>query len=279
MDRRLFLGAATATLTTPAWAQFGLGRGASGPAAVAISSRDDGLSQAATLLDRSARYVVAPASKIVAPFLTIEIVEELGRVVSERQYRAGAVASSKFTVEGLDDSAIQGVVDRLYPQILTQLTDAGHTIIGRDEARANAEFAKLIAAEKTPMWQSNTAGGGKSKFFAPTGMGPYFTPGDARFGTFSAFGMSTAQIMGEVQAPTQLNATIMGIELGVRFVNVATEGGGQYSNLFGTGIASIRGKAVMSLDPSRTRVWFRNPGMTGERTFMTLNKPVGPANK
>jgi hypothetical protein len=277
MDRRLFLGAVAATVGSPAYAQFGFGRGPSGPAAVAISSREDGLTQAATLFDRSQRPVVAPGAKIIAPFLTVEIVEEKGTVVRERQYRGGAVASSKFTVDGLDDAAIQGVVDRLYPQILIQLTDAGHTIMPREEARANSEFAKLIASEKPPMWQSNTAGGGKSKFFAPAGMGPYFTPGDPRFGTFSAFGMSPGQIMAEQNGPNQLNATLMGIELGVKFVNVATEGGGQYSNLFGTGVASIRGKAVMSLDPDRTRIWFKTPEIRDARNFLSINKPVGPA--
>ncbi len=279
MNKRDFLiGAGGAVLATPAHAQFGFGRGPAGPAAVAISSREDGLAQAGSLFSRSARSVVPAGSRVIAPFLTVEIVEEVGKTVRERQYRAGAVASSKFTVDGLDDAAIQGVVDRLYPQVLASLTSAGYSIMTREEARPNGEYAKLIAAEKAPMWQSNTAGGGKSKFFAPTGMGPYFTPGDPRFGTFSAFGMSPGQIMAEQNSPMQLSAILMGIEMGVRFVNVATEGGGQYSNLFGTGIASVRGKAVMSLDPERTRIWFKLPEIRDARNFLTINKPVGPAN-
>jgi hypothetical protein len=278
MDRRLFLGAAgSAAIASPAAAQL-FGRGPSGPAAVAISSREDGLAQAGSLFNRTARSVVPAGSKIIAPFLTVEIVEEVGKTVRERQYRAGAVASSKFTVDGLDDSAIQGVVDRLYPQVLASLTSAGYTIMTRDEARPNLEYAKLIAAEKAPMWQSNTAGGGKSKFFAPAGMGPYFTPGDPRFGAFAGLGMSPGQIMAEQNSPMQLSAILMGIEMGVRFVNVATEGGGQYSNLFGTGIASVRGKAVMSLDPERTRIWFKLPEIRDARNFLSINKPVGPAN-
>jgi hypothetical protein len=279
MDRRLFLGAAaSAAVASPAAAQL-FGRGPSGPSAVAISSREDGLAQAGSIFTRTGRAVIAPGAKVIAPFLTLEIVEEVGKTVRERQYRAGAVASSKFTVDGLDDDAIQSVVDRLYPQILASLTTAGYQIVTRDEARNNAEYGKLIAAEKPAMWQSNTAGGGKSKFFAPAGMGPYFTPGDERFGTFSAFGMSLGQIMAQQYVPDQLAATLMGIEMGVRFVNVATEGGGQYSNLFGTGIASVRGKAVMSLDPARTKVWFiPNPAPRDGRSTLALNKPVGPAN-
>ena len=277
MDRRLFLGAASSfAIAGNAQAQFGFGREPAGLVAVAISSREDGLSQAATLFTRSQRTVVASGSRIIAPFLALEIVEEVGRTVRERQYRGGAQATTKFTVEGLDDAAIQGVVDRLYPQILTGFSAAGYSVMTREEARANGEFVKLIAAEKPAMFRSNTSGGGKSKFFAPTGMGPYFTPGDERFGTFSALGMSPGQIMAEQNAPNQINATLMGIEIGVRFVNVATEGGGQYSNLFGTGVASVRGKSVMSLDPARTRIWFKTPQIREARNFLSLNKPVGP---
>jgi hypothetical protein len=277
MDRRLFLGAAGGlALARPAHAQL-FGRGSSGPAAIAIGSREDGLAKATGLFNRTARSVVPAGSKVIAPFFTVEIVEELGRTVASRGVGGGNQATSKFTIEGLDDAAIQSAVDRLYPQILTNLTSAGYTIITREEARANAEFAKLLAIEKPPMWQSNTAGGGKSKFFAPTGMGPYFTPGDARFGTFSAFGISTSHVMAEVNSPVQLSAILMGIELGVRFVDVQTSGGGQYDALFGSNAVSIRGgRAAMTLDPDRTRIWFKLPLIRDERNFLSINRPVGP---
>jgi hypothetical protein len=279
MNKRDFLiGATGASIASPAFAQFGFGRRPSGPTAVAISSREDGLAQAASLFSRSARSVVPAGSRVIAPFLTVEIVEEVGRTVATRGVGGGNQATSKFTIDGLEDGAIQGIVDRLYPQILAGLTSAGYTILTRDEARSNGEFAKLIAAEKPPLFQANTAGGGKSKFFAPTGMGPYFTPGDARFGAFAGFGMSPGQIMAEQNSPLQLSSILMGIELGVRFINVATEGGGKYDSLFGNTAVGIRGKAVMSLDPERTRIWFKLPEVRDARNFLSINKPVGPAN-
>jgi hypothetical protein len=278
MNKRDFLiGASGAAIASPAFAQFGLGRRPSGPTAIAMSSREDGLAQAPNLFDRTARSVVPPASRVIAPFFTVEIVEEVGRVVASRGVGGGNQMSTKIEVIGLEDGAIQGAVDRLYPQILANLASAGYTVIPREEARANGEFAKLVAAEKPPMWQSNTAGGGKSKFFAPTGMGPYFTPGDPRFGTFSAFGMSPGQIMAEQNSPQQLSAILMGIEIGVRFVDVKTSGGGQYDSLFGDTSVAIRTKAVMTLDPERTRIWFKLPEIRDARNFLSINKPVGPA--
>jgi hypothetical protein len=282
MDRRIFLGAAGGlALAGPAQAQL-FGRGASGPSAVAISSREDGLAQAAGLFARvgSGRNSLPSGTRIISPYFTLEIVEEIGKQVRERQYRAGAVATSKFTVDGLDDGAVQSAVDRLYPQILSDLAAAGYPVVTRDEAKTNVEYAKMVAAEKPPMWQANTAGGGKSKFFAPAGFGPYLTPGDERLGAFSAFGMSASQVMGQAMAPKSLNAAVMGIEVSVRFVNIATEGGGQYSNLFGNGIASVRGKAVMALIPERTKIWFFSPLVpSGQiQTIFALNRPVGPAN-
>jgi hypothetical protein len=274
--RELLLAAGASAVASPALAQFGLGRRASGPVAVAISSREDGLAKATGLFDRSQRTVMPTTGRVIAPFFTLEIVEELGRVVATRGVGGGNQISTKIEVVGLEDAAIQGVVDRLYPQILANLTSAGYSVMPRQEALANPEFAKLVAAEKPPMWQSNTAGGGKSKFFAPTSMGPYFTPGDARFGTFSAFGMSPGQIMAEQNSPQQLSAILMGIEIGVRFVDVKTSGGGQYDSLFGDTSVGIRTKAVMTLDPERTRIWFKLPEIRDARNFLSINKPVGP---
>lgn len=250
------------------------------PAQATVSTRDDGLAQADTLLTRYGNLAM-PAGGRVLPFFQVELVTESGKRVEDRKYHANATASSTFLVDGIDQSAVQAAVDRLYASYIADLTAAGYAVITPEDADTSEAWRKLKPGIRPSPLDTETYDG-RSLFFGPSGTGIYFAAGDPRMAAkglagFTSFGGVMDQATSEYYLPTQLQAGIVGLELAVGFIEVKTSGGGKYSNIFGTGEASVKGKAVMQVIPERSRLWFlQYPHSDKGRQELLLQKTVVP---
>jgi len=253
------------------------------PAQVTLSSRDDGAAQADTLVTRYGNLAV-PAGGRVLPFFQVELVTESGKRVEDRKYHANATASSTFQVDGIDRTAVQSAVDRLHAAYLADLTAAGFVLISDEEAEASEAWRKLKGGLRASPAEADTSDGGHSIFFGPSGKGIYMAAGDQRlmgkgFAGLAGFGGVMDQATSEYYLPTQLQGAMVGLELAVGFVDIATSGGGKYSNIFGTGEASVKGKAMMQVIPERSRLWFLHyPKSDKGRQELVLGKTVLPAS-
>ncbi|EGF89329.1 tat twin-arginine translocation pathway signal sequence domain protein [Asticcacaulis biprosthecium C19] len=251
------------------------------PPSVTIGSAADGLANADALLARYGKFALPEGGRIAPPFFSVELVEQAGKVVEDRSYRSGAVADSTFVVEGVNSQAVQAAVDRLYTDFLAGLTASGYVLVPDAEVEASAGWQKLKPSFQPSPWQTKTSGKGKSTFYGPTGKGIYVSSQDTRFSGVSValgFGDTMGRAFAEQAIPAQISGALMGVELAVGFVDISSEGGGKYSNLFGSGSVSIDGKAVMTIIPSRTKLWFMpNPVPSQGRQELYLDRVVVPA--
>lgn len=278
IHRRALLAGAISTgaaMSLPAFAKD------KAPPQVTISSRDEGVAQADTLVTRYGNLAV-PAGGRVLPLFQVELITESGKRVEDRKYHANATASSTFKVAGIDHVAVQAAVDRLHAAYLADLSAAGYVLVSEDEAANSEAWRKLQTGRKSSPYDAETHDG-QSLFFGPSDRDIYFAAGDLRLagkglGGLATFGSAMEQGTSEYYLPTQLQAAVVGMELAVGFVDISTSGGGKYSNIFGTGEASVKGKTVMQVIPERSRLWFLHyPKSDKGRQELVLDTKVVPS--
>lgn len=281
MSRRAALTALAGTAVMAGAAPAFAAKKEKTPAAITLGSKAEGAAQADALLARWGKNSLAPGTRILPPMFSVELIEQAGEVVEDRSYRAGALANSTFKVEGISPEAIQAGVDRLYAEFVEGLKAAGFVIMTDAEADASEGWQKLKPSLKPSPWNTKTSGKGVSTFYGPTGKGIYIASQDTRFSGLGAalgFGNTMSRAFAEQSIPPQVSGALMGVELAVGFVDIATEGGGKYSNIFGSGSVSIEGKALMTVIPHRTKLWFfPNPVPSQGRQELALDRTVVPA--
>lgn len=250
---------------------------------VTVSSRADGLSQSGALFTRYGKLAI-PAGGRVMPLFQVELITKSGKRVVDRKYHANATATSTFQVEGIDAVAVQRVVDTLYQTFISDLTAAGYQIVSPAEAEASEAWRKLKASVKPSPFTSETGDDGSSIFFGPSEAGVYVGAGDERLmdsgiAGIASFGNVASQASSEFYATKELQAALLSLELSVAFVDISTSGGGKFSNIFGTGEASVKGKALMQIVPDRSRLWFHQyPGADKGKQELALEAVVHPAS-
>jgi hypothetical protein len=244
----------------PAHAQFGRG-GGRGPGLVRLTTPDAALAETATLTTVTGKSKPPAGARILRPFLSVQVIPDESAEVSDRMGRnrnAGVDMRTSFTVAGLDDAGIQTAVDGLYTAVLKRVADQGFQIVPDAELLAHERARRLYRGGQASGWRTNLAGGGSATFFAPAGDTLALHPSvDYGFGAlrqgFSGGNWDVA--MDRFYATRDLQAGLIGIHLAVRFVDVQTWGGGQYSHLFGEGSGSIRSRAQVAFSPGRSQLY------------------------
>ena len=193
--------------------------------------------------------------------------------------------SVTYTIDGVDQAAMQALADKLYGDLVQSFRARGIEVVDRQAALAKTKnYAKIEAAYQQGPLEKGMAGGGKSMFYAPTGMGLYFVGvenagnGQAKglgglggaFGAFSQMG----NVMAEIYAVSELDAAIVGMRLKVVFVD---------TDAFKMdGFVSVRHKAAIAIEPLDTQMWIMAPASqmakaANTRVSFQLNAPIVPA--
>jgi TolB-like protein len=115
--------------------------------------------------------------RVVIPYFQIEVQSKGGKDASSKGFMSKMKnnVSVTYTIDGVDQAAMQALADSLYANLVTSFKARGIEVIDRKDALPRSKnYAKIEAAyQQTPI-EKGMAGGGKSMFYAPTGMGVYF---------------------------------------------------------------------------------------------------------
>jgi hypothetical protein len=200
--------------------------------------------------------------RVVIPFFQVEVQEKLAKNATSRQLFGNATANARadIKVQGLADADVQPLVDAAYRRFVARLAASGIEVVPLDRAMAaSPRFAKLLSGTKPAPITTDTAGGGRSRFYTPSGMGFYFYGGDTRqSGVFAAFGQMGAAT-DEAYALIELkDIAMVGLRTTINFVQAQSSD----SSWFGRrgGEARIDSKAAAAITPDSTRAWVE-PGM------------------
>ena len=223
--------------------------------------------------------------RVVIPFFQVEVQEKLAKNAKSKELFGTATANVRadIKVQGLADTDVQPLVDAAYKQFVDKLTAAGVEVIPLAQAAAaSPRLAKLVAAMKPAPVTVDTAGGGRSRFYTPSGLGFYFYGGDERqagmFGGFSQMGSATD----EAYALAELrDVAFIGLRTTVSFVEAKSSD----TSWFGRngGAAQIDSNAAAAITPGATRAWV-NPGMAlspkspNRVSYVLANALVPPVN-
>ncbi|MBC7506954.1 MAG: hypothetical protein H7267_14730, partial [Sandarakinorhabdus sp.] len=136
--------------------------------------------------------------RVVIPFFQVEVQEKLAKNAKSKELFGTATANARadIKVQGLSDADVQPLVDAAYKRFVDKLTAAGIEVVPlATAAAASPKLAKMVAAMKPTPVTVSTAGGGRSRFYTPSGLGFYFFGGDERqsglFSGFSQIGSAT----------------------------------------------------------------------------------------
>ena len=117
--------------------------------------------------------------RVVIPFFQVEVQEKLAKNAKSKELFGTATANVRadIKVQGLADTDVQPLVDAAYKQFVDKLTAAGVEVIPLAQAAAaSPRLAKLVAAMKPAPVTVDTAGGGRSRFYTPSGRGFWIMP-------------------------------------------------------------------------------------------------------
>ncbi len=271
---RLGLLAAALSLAGPAYAEVKIGK----PVPAADATLD------AIKLD-GGRADFKMVRRVVIPFFQVEVQEKLAKDAKSKELFGSATANVRadIKVEGLADTDVQPLVDAAYKRFVDKLTAAGIEVVPLAVATAaSPKLAKLVAAMKPAPVTVATAGGGRSRFFTPSGLGFYFYGGDERqSGMLSGFSqMGTAA--DETYALAELkDVAFVGLRTTINFVEAKSSD----SSWFGRNgnEASVNTNAVAAITPGATRAWINagytlSPKSPGRVSYVLANALVPPVN-
>jgi hypothetical protein len=246
------LGVAGAIAPTAALSQFG--RRGRGPGLVRLSTPEAAVGSASSISSWSKTLQVETGRRILRPILSVQVITDESAEVNDRMggaRNAGVNIQSKYAVVGLDNAGIQTAVDGLYAAYQRQLMAAGYEFVPEPEVLAHARGSRIFRGGAASGTQMDLAGGGKATFFAPQGDTLHlFGSIDFGFGVLrQQWGASAEPAMDRFHAIQDLRAGIVGMHLVVRFVDIQTWGGGQYSHLFTEGSGSIRMRGQVAFAP------------------------------
>ena len=223
--------------------------------------------------------------RVVIPFFQVEVQEKLAKNAKSKELFGSATANARadIKVQGLADSDVQPMVDAAYQRFVAKLTAAGIEVVPlATAAAASPKLARMVAAMKPAPVTASTAGGGRSRFYTPSGLGFYFYGGDERqSGLLSGFSqMGTAT--DEAYALAELkDIAFVGLRTTISFVEAKSSD----TSWFGRngGAAQIDSNAAAAITPGATRAWI-NPGMAlspkspNRVSYVLANALVPPVN-
>ena len=223
--------------------------------------------------------------RVVIPFFQVEVQEKLAKNAKSKELFGSATANVRadIKVQGLADTDVQPLVDAAYRRFVDKLTAAGIEVVPlATAAAASPRLAKMVAAMKATPVTVDTTGGGRSRFYTPSGLGFYFYGGDERqsgmFGGFSQMGSATD----EAYALAELkDMAFVGLRTTISFVQAKSSD----TSWFGRngGAAQIDSNAAAAISPDATRAWV-NPGMAlspkspNRVSYVLANALVPPVN-
>jgi hypothetical protein len=260
-DRRTLLTGLAATTCAglaqaPAQAQL-FGRGNRGPGLVQLPSPDMAAAQYASLTEWTYGRRPNVAKRIMRPTLTVQVItDEAAEVRDRASINAGVDMRTTFNVVGLDNTAIQRAVDGLYASLLARFTTAGYEFLPDEQVLAHPRARNLYRGGQASPSERDLAGGGKATFFSPGQDTILLHPSiDYGFGVLRQQLGGGTQSMDRYHALNDLRAGSVGVHLAVRFVDVQTWGGGQYSHLFTEGMGQIQSRAQVAFVPVRSALY------------------------
>lgn len=168
-----------------------------------------------------------------------------------------ASSSRAYNLVGISDAQMQALSDRLYQDLIRDLTAAGIRVIPVAAMQGQPAFQKLREMMKpngfTEDRRENKNERSKSKFFAPSGLGPYFGPEfDGKRlslmvglgNVFANFG--TSPTLAEEELAKAMGATVLRVRYLVDFADqsVSTD---RRSSMFGLSSASTEQRVRFAL--------------------------------
>lgn len=222
-----------------------------------LSPETDHAADAAALIWVNKPGAAKGIKKVVIPFFQVQFV-----VNSDTSSVAG-MASSKTMVKlvGPTRDQMQAITDRLYAKLLTDLTAAGLSVVGAQDARAYPNFAALQDGGKPSGSKIDGHEGVNSLFFAPQGMTFYFLPTQdvAYTGAGSFGGFSTAMLPPREQAlMDESGAAVLGFRAVVDFASLTNNNKKSPFRLLRSK-AKTAAEAGIAIRPIATQLWLMTP--------------------